>query len=104
LYVGTALTSAGFALIGGVWWIALLFAVVLGVVYLPVVYEEESYLREIFPGYAEYAARVPRFWPRFGGPSGAARFRMSLWVRNQEYNALIAYLCVLALLIWKLVG
>lgn len=31
---------------------------------------EEVYLRECFPGYAEYAARTPRFVPTAGGRAG----------------------------------
>lgn len=104
LYVGTALVAMGFALAGGVWWIALVFLVVLFAVYLPVVIEEESHLRSLFPGFADYAARVPRFVPSLRARvSSAARFRPALYMQNQEYNALAGFCCVLALLLWKLV-
>ncbi len=104
LYAGTALTSAGFALAGGVWWIAALIAAVLVLIYLPVVLEEESHLRDLFPGYAGYAARVPRFLPSLGARTNSqARFRMELYLRNQEYSALTGYVVVVALLVWKLV-
>jgi protein-S-isoprenylcysteine O-methyltransferase Ste14 len=104
LYLGTALVGIGFALAGGAWWIALVFLAVLLAVYLPVVIEEESHLRNLFPGFADYAARVPRFvpslTPRVESP---ARFRLALYKQNREYNALAGFCCVLALLLWKLV-
>lgn len=104
LYLGTALVGMGFALAGGVWWIALLFAAVLAMVYLPVVIEEESHLRDLFPGFADYAERVPRFLPSLTTRvTSPARFRFALYRQNQEYNALAGFCCVLALLLWKLV-
>jgi protein-S-isoprenylcysteine O-methyltransferase Ste14 len=103
LYLGTALAAAGFAIAGGEWWIALLFALVLGFVYWPVVIEEESHLRDLFPAFAGYAERVPRFWPalRPAVPS-TARFRMALYRQNQEYNAAAGYWAGLGLLLWKM--
>ena len=53
-----AMVGAGFALAGGVWWIAVLFAAVLGFVYWPVVIEEESHLRDLFPAFAQLCARA----------------------------------------------
>ncbi len=104
LYVGTAVVGAGFAVAGGVWWLAVLFAAFLGLVYLPVVAEEESHLANLFPAYREYAAKVPRFWPalRPRVTSTGQGFRWALYRQNQEYNALAGYLFVLALLIGKL--
>jgi protein-S-isoprenylcysteine O-methyltransferase Ste14 len=104
LYLGTALVAMGFALAGAVWWIALLFLAVLLFIYLPVVIEEESHLCDLFPGFADYAARVPRFLPSLTARvESTARFRMALYRQNQEYNALAGFCCVLALLLWKLV-
>jgi protein-S-isoprenylcysteine O-methyltransferase Ste14 len=103
LYLGTAVAAAGFALAGGEWWIAALFAVVLGFVYWPVVIEEESHLLNLFPSFQDYAQRVPRFWPslRPASPS-PARFRMALYRQNQEYNAAAGYMIGLGLLLWKM--
>jgi protein-S-isoprenylcysteine O-methyltransferase Ste14 len=104
LYLGTALAAAGFALAGGEWWIAALFAVVLAFVYWPVVIEEESHLRNLFPNFQAYAERVPRFWPslRPALPS-AVNFRMALYRQNQEYNAAAGYMIGLGLLLWKMI-
>ena len=103
LYLGTALAAAGFAIAGGVWWIALLFALVLGFVYWPVVIEEESHLRNLFPTFADYAARVPRFWPSlWPAAQSPVRFRMALYRQNQEYNAAAGYWAGIGLLLWKM--
>ena len=103
LYLGTTLVAGGFALAGGNWWLAGCFAVFLALWYLPVVGEEESHLAKLFPEFRDYAARVPRFWPalRSSTPS-PQRFRWSLYLQNQEYNALVGYLFGLAVVSWKL--
>ncbi len=108
LYLGTATVAAGFAIAGGEWWIAALFALVLGFVYWPVVIEEESHLRNLFPGFAAYAERVPRFWPASDSKKLRSQtradmpFRWALYRQNQEYNAAIGFAAGVALLLWKL--
>jgi protein-S-isoprenylcysteine O-methyltransferase Ste14 len=103
LYIGTLTVAAGFALAAWNPWLALLLAAYFAFVYLPVIGEEESHLRKIFPDYAAYAAHVPRLWPRFSGaPGGAACFEWALYKRNQEYQALAGYLAGAALLAVKL--
>ena len=103
LYLGTLTIAAGFALAGRNPWLATGFALYFALVYLPVIGEEESHLRDLFPGYPAYAARVPRFVPR-RPPSGhsPAKFRWSLYLRNREYQALLAFLVGATLLVWKL--
>ena len=64
LYVGTLLVAAGLAAASRSPGLALLFAAVFFLVYLPVVELEEQHLRKLFPEYASYAGRVPAFWPR----------------------------------------
>jgi protein-S-isoprenylcysteine O-methyltransferase Ste14 len=103
LYLGTALAAAGFALAGGEWWIAALFAVVLAFVYWPVVIEEESHLRNLFPDFGAYAEKVPRFWPSLRASDSPAKFRMELYRQNQEYNAAAGYMIGLGLLLWKMI-
>jgi len=103
LYLGSATAGLGFAVAGGLWWLALLLAGYLLAIFLPVVAEEESHLEKLFPEFRAYAQIVPRFWPVRGRvfPS-SERFRWSLYWRNQEYNALLAYLFGIGLLLWKL--
>ena len=97
LYLGTLAAGAGFAVAGRSWWLAALLAAYFFGVYLPVIGQEESHLRKLFPAYAGYQARVPRVWPRRSPAyrDGVA-FEWSLWVRNQEYKAVLAYLAAAA--------
>jgi protein-S-isoprenylcysteine O-methyltransferase Ste14 len=103
LYLGTLTAAAGLAVAARRWELAILFAAVFLLVYLPVVELEEQHLRQLFPGFKEYATRVPRLCPRFGGTvSHARRFRWALYRRNREYEALAAFLAGVAVLLWKL--
>ena len=81
LYLGTALVAAGFALAGGLWWMAAVLALFLVAIYLPVVGEEEAHLAKLFPEYRDYAARVPRFWRLLTGNS--KRLQSDTQTRNQ---------------------
>lgn len=114
LYLGSALVAAGFAVAGRVWWLGLLFAVFLGALYLPVIWEEEAHLAKLFPEFHAYATTVPRFLPLPGSHRAAhapeaafysaasTRFHWALYWKNQEYNAFLGYLSGLALLVWKM--
>jgi protein-S-isoprenylcysteine O-methyltransferase Ste14 len=102
LYLGTLIVAAGFALASWNPWLGGLFALYFTAVYLPVIAEEESYLRKRFPEYADYAARVPRLVPRMPAAACRGRFRWALYRRNQEYQALAGYLAGAALLLWRL--
>jgi protein-S-isoprenylcysteine O-methyltransferase Ste14 len=102
LYLGTLVVAAGFALAGGSWWLAALFSVYFVAVYLPVIGEEESHLRHLFPEYTAYAARVPRLVPRLRAAEWGGRFQWALYRRNREYQALLAWLAGAALLGIKL--
>jgi protein-S-isoprenylcysteine O-methyltransferase Ste14 len=102
LYVGTLTAAAGLALAARRWELAVLFAAVFGLVYLPVVELEEQHLRELFPEFAEYAGRVPRLIPSFGAVDGAGkRFEWAVYKRNREYEALAGFLAGAAVLVWK---
>ncbi len=100
LYIGTLLTAAGLVIASRRWELGLLFAVVFLLIYLPVVELEEQHLRKLFPEYAGYAQRVPKLLPRFGGNS-PRRFRWPVYMKNQEYQALLGFLAGVAILVWK---
>ena len=69
LYIGTLLVAAGLAVASRSIGLAVLFAAVFLLVYLPVIQNEEQHLRKIFPEYAAYAERVPALIPRItSGP------------------------------------
>lgn len=101
LYLGTLLVAAGLIIVSRQWIVGALFAAVFVLVYLPVIQLEEEHLRKLFPEYAAYAERVPLLWPRFGGIRPNHHFRLSLWMRNEEWKALGGFLIALAILAWQ---
>jgi protein-S-isoprenylcysteine O-methyltransferase Ste14 len=101
LYVGTLLVAAGLVIAARQWTLAVLFTAVFVLIYLPVIELEEQHLRKLFPTYSDYAARVPLLLPRGKRTSSSGSFRRALYMRNQEYQALIGYLVGLGFLVWK---
>jgi protein-S-isoprenylcysteine O-methyltransferase Ste14 len=101
LYVGTLLAAGGLALASRRWEIGVLFAGVFLLIYLPVVELEEQHLRTLFPDYEGYARRVPSMLPRLGNARGPKAFRWAVYLKNQEYQALLGFLVGVAVLLWK---
>jgi protein-S-isoprenylcysteine O-methyltransferase Ste14 len=103
LYVGTLLVAAGLVVASRSAGVALLFAAVFALVYLPVIQLEEQHLEKLFPEYREYAARVPALWPRFRSHAGASSttFEWHLYFRNREYQAATGYGVGMLILLWK---
>jgi protein-S-isoprenylcysteine O-methyltransferase Ste14 len=102
LYLGTLVVAAGLAAAARRWELAVLFAAVFYLVYFPVVELEEQHLRSLFPGYADYARRVPRLLPRRPSRPPARRFRWALYRKNEEYRALLGFAAAVAALAWKM--
>jgi len=105
LYFGSALIATGFALATRSWLAAVLLALYFGVFYVQVMRREESELREQYGlAYDDYAARVPRFWPKLlvkssaNGASGT-RFSFAQYVRNREHHAAIGAALTIAVLV-----
>jgi hypothetical protein len=76
-------------------------------IYLPVIRDEEAFLRGRFPEFEEYAKRVPRMLPRLRSHSadendGAAEFSLELYLKHREYNALLGAVGMMAALIVKM--
>jgi protein-S-isoprenylcysteine O-methyltransferase Ste14 len=101
LYAGTLLAAMGFVLAAHAWYLAVAFALAFLLIYGPVMQNEQEHLRKLFPGYDDYARRVPLLWPRWPAESGPEQFDRALYLRNQEYKALLAYVVVTAFLLWK---
>jgi hypothetical protein len=80
-------------------------------VYLPVIRDEEAYLREKFPEFEEYARQVPRMFPKIlptkvphsREKQPAHPFSLQLYLKHREYNALLGALAMAAVLITKIV-
>lgn len=103
LYFGSILIGAGFAVAARSWWVGGLFALMFIVVYLPVIRDEERFLRQTFPDFDEYSRHVPRFLPRltaFRQKRGS--FSWDLYRKHREYNAVLGAAAMLAALAVKL--
>ncbi len=99
LYLGTLATAAGLVVASRRWELGVLFAAVFLLIYLPVVELEEQHLRKLFPDYEMYAQRVPKLIPRWG--TSPKRFRWAIYMKNQEFQALLGFLAGAAVLVWK---
>jgi len=103
LYLGTLITAAGLVVAAREAWLALFFAAVFALVYLPAIELEEQHLRTIFPGYAEYAACIGRFLPKARWQGQDSGFSWGLYRRNEEYKALAGFLIAVDWLAWKII-
>ena len=101
LYLGTSLVAIGLVVASRSAGLAVLFGMVFLLVYVPVIELEEQHLRKIFAEYADYARQVPRFRPCWPRGHGAGPFQLSLYLKNQEYQALAGFFLGTGLLIWK---
>jgi protein-S-isoprenylcysteine O-methyltransferase Ste14 len=101
LYGGTLLAALGFVIAAGQPWLALLFAAAFALIYGPVMSNEEEHLRKLFPAFEDYARQVPLLWPRPPIQTGPGRFEWSLYWKNQEYKAALAFAAAAAFLYWK---
>lgn len=102
LYLGTLIVAAGFVMASRRWELGLLFVLVFGGVYLPVIELEEQHLRKLFLSYEDYASRVPLLFPRWKRPGNPRRFAWRLYLVNQEYQAALGFAVGLTVLLWKL--
>lgn len=101
LYLGTLTVAAGLALASRRPALAVLFAAVFLLIYLPVIEQEEQHLRNLFQDFETYAAAVPMLLPRPGYQGAGARFRWRLYFKNREYEAAAALAAGLLFLYWK---
>jgi hypothetical protein len=97
--------GVGFAVAARSWWVGVALVVMFFAIYLPVIRDEESFLRSKFPKFEEYARKVPRMLPRIvpaqtGEPGGG--FSMELYWKHREYNALLGALAMMAAVIVKM--
>jgi protein-S-isoprenylcysteine O-methyltransferase Ste14 len=96
LYLGSMMIAFGFAVAAASWIILAALAGLFAAIYIPTIQGEESYLREHFAGFDEYAAKVPRLLPRLTAAefpanenASGGRFSGAQWRHHREYNALM---------------
>ena len=104
LYFGSFLLAAGFAIAGGVWWLALIVAVLYLSIYYPVMRVEEGDLRSKFGTEFEgFAANVPLFVPRLTPWHKTGNsFDFQLYLKHMEYQAAIGTVVALVILAAKM--
>jgi hypothetical protein len=86
------MTALGLAAAGHSAGLAILFAALFALVYLPAIELEEQHLKEILIGYSAYAARVPLLLPKWPDNLGRDSFSFALYKKNREYQALLGWL------------
>jgi protein-S-isoprenylcysteine O-methyltransferase Ste14 len=107
LYLGSLLIGVGFCVAARSWWVGLALVVMFVAIYVPVIRDEETFLRQMFPEFEGYARRVPRMLPRLArgwSPSSepSAGFSWELYLKHREYNALLGTLGMMAALIVRM--
>jgi protein-S-isoprenylcysteine O-methyltransferase Ste14 len=107
LYLGSLLIGIGFAVAARSWWVGVALVVMFFAIYLPVIRDEEAFLRQKFPEFEDYARQVPRMFPRIMPRSSAKKtsggFSLDLYWKHREYNALLGALAMLAALLVKMI-
>jgi protein-S-isoprenylcysteine O-methyltransferase Ste14 len=104
LYLGTLITALGLAVAGDSVGLAVFFVAIFLLVYLPAIELEEQHLTAILPGYAQFAARVPLLAPRWPANWGPDRFSPALYLKNEEYQALLGWLAGVSWLTFRLLS
>ena len=103
LYLGSIIIAIGFAIAARDVWVAVGIVLLFTSIYVPVIRAEETFLREQFESYEDYARRVPRLLPRTLWMSGlTAGFSRELYFQHREYNAVIGAAAMLAALVVKM--
>lgn len=102
LYLGTLMVALGLSLAARSWVMFAVTVAVFTLVYLPVIEQEEQHLIKIFPGYRQYAERVPLLWPGRPKSEGRSSFDFAIYMKNQEWKAFAAYMIGMGYLLWKI--
>jgi len=104
LYIGTLMVACGLVAAGRSAILAIIFAAVFLLIYLPVIELEEQHLRDLFSlEYEEFAASVPALLFRLSPVGSGHRFQPALYAKNREYQALMGFLAGAGFLVAKLI-
>ena len=104
LYLGSLLMGVGFAVAARSWGVGVALVAMFLAIYLPVIRDEETFLRQKFSEFAEYAQRVPRMLPRItpAYTPDAGGFSFDLYWKHREYQALVGAMAMMAGLVVKM--
>jgi protein-S-isoprenylcysteine O-methyltransferase Ste14 len=107
LYLGSLVMGLGFCVAARSWWVGVALVVMFFAIYVPVIRDEEAFLRRTFPEFEDYARRVPRMLPRLRAHSGnesdaSAGFSWELYLKHREYKALLGAVGMMAALIVRM--
>ncbi len=108
LYLGSMGIAFGIALAAGRWWLGAILVILFLAIYVPTILSEEAFLRGVFPGFTDYAARVPRLLPRLTPArftdvlAARGHFDRERYLHHREYNALVGALAIYAALILRM--
>jgi protein-S-isoprenylcysteine O-methyltransferase Ste14 len=102
LYLGSIILVIGFGVASRNVWLAVALVLIFVALYLPVIRDEEDFLRSRFPEFSDYAQRVPRIIPRFSAGDSRNEFSSELYRKHREYNAALGSVGMMILLILKL--
>jgi protein-S-isoprenylcysteine O-methyltransferase Ste14 len=102
LYLGSIILVIGFGVASRDLWLGVGLVTIFIALYLPVIRDEENFLRARFPEFTDYAQRVPRIIPRFAAGDSPAGFSGELYRKHREYNAALGSVGMMILLILKL--
>jgi protein-S-isoprenylcysteine O-methyltransferase Ste14 len=106
LYLGSLVMGLGFCVAARSWWVGLALLVMFFAIYLPVIRDEEAFLRQKFPEFEQYARRVPRMLPRITTQNNEdyapAGFSLDLYLKHREYNALLGAAGMMGALVAKM--
>jgi protein-S-isoprenylcysteine O-methyltransferase Ste14 len=107
LYLGSLLIGLGFAVAARNLWVGVALVAMFFAIYVPVIRDEELFLRQKFPEFDEYARQVPRMFPRLAPHSSEEKqehmsFSWELYWKHREYKALLGALGMMAALVVKM--
>ncbi|HEY1658894.1 MAG TPA: isoprenylcysteine carboxylmethyltransferase family protein [Candidatus Sulfotelmatobacter sp.] len=106
LYLGSLLIAVGFAIASRSWWVGVVLVVMFFAIYVPVIRDEEQFLRQRFPEFTKYERGVPRIWPRIrpwsARDASGSTFALELYLKHREYNALLGSAAIMAILAFEL--
>jgi len=103
LYLGSLIIAAGFAVAARSWWVAVAMLLIFAAIYIPVIHNEEAFLRQQFPEFDDYSRAVPSLIPRLRPFRHApSAFSWDLYLRHREYNAIVGSIAMMLALAAKL--